>query len=239
MISDQWKPHLPKRFYETVTVGQSDEGHGILLDGRAVRTPLKNALIVPTPGLASAIADEWSAQEEHIVPASMPVSKLAHTSIDHAAPKSAAIVDEFVSYAGSDLVCYRADTPEKLAARQCEHWDPVLAWAESELNAALVVTVGVIHQAQPEAALDALRAHVAPLDPFRLTGLQTLTALTGSALLALALAEDQMKPDAVWAAANVDEDWQIELWGHDAEAERQRASRRVEFTAAAQFLRFL
>jgi chaperone required for assembly of F1-ATPase len=239
MIKDEWTRDLPKRFYGQVDIAEEGAGHTILLDGRTVRTPLKRALVVPTIALAEALAAEWDVQGEHIDTASMPVSKLANTSIDHAGDKTEAIVEEFVSYAGSDLVCYRAEAPEGLVQRQAQHWDPVLDWSAAAVGVRLRVTEGVVHVRQPDEALDVLRAHVAPYDRFRLTGLQTLTALTGSALLALSLAEDALAPDVAWSAANVDEDWQIELWGWDAEAERQRSSRHREFEAAGRFLRLL
>ncbi len=236
---DQWTKDLPRRFYKEVRVVQDDAGHVIHLDGRTVRTPLKNALNVPAKALADAIAEEWSAQGEKIVPATMPITKIANTSIDHSVQKYDGIVDEFVAFAGSDLLCYRADTPQGLVERQQTHWDPLLGWVKEHAGAVLVVTAGVIHQSQPEEALALLRRQAAALNPFRLTALQTLTALTGSAVLSLAISEGEIAAEAAWTAANVDEDWQIELWGWDAEAERQRASRRAEFDAAVRFLDLL
>ena len=239
MIKDQWKKELPKRFYKDVQVANEGEGFSIQLDGRAVRTPLKNTLAVPTSALADAIAGEWTAQDEHIVPSTMPITKLANTSIDHSHSKAEAIVDEFVGFAGSDLLCYRAEAPQGLVERQQAHWDPVLTWAREHAGSALIVTTGVIHRSQPETALASLRRQAAAYDPFRLTALQTLTALTGSAVLALALAQEGLAAEPAWTAANVDEDWQIERWGWAAEAERQRASRRAEFDAAVRLLELL
>ena len=236
MVKDQWSKELPKRFYKEVQVVPEGAGHAIHLDGRPVRTPLKNALTVPAKLLAEAIAEEWGAQDEHIVPATMPITKIANTTIDHSVTKRDGIIDEFVSFAGSDLLCYRADTPQGLVERQQAHWDPLLRWAKEYAGADLLVTAGVIHQAQPEEALASLRNQAAGLDAFRLTALQTLTALTGSAVVSLAIAEGAIAGEAAWTAVNVDEDWQIELWGWDAEAERQRASRRAEFNAAVRFL---
>lgn len=236
MVKDQWSKELLKRFYEDVRIEREEAGHAIHLDGRPVRTPLKNTLTVPARPLAEAIAEEWSAQGEHIVPATMPITKIANTSIDHSVSKREGIIDEFVSFAGSDLLCYRADAPQGLVERQRAHWDPLLGWVKEYAGADLLVTAGVIHQSQPEEALASLRQQAAALDAFRLTALQTLTALTGSAVVSLAIAEGAIGGEAAWTAVNVDEDWQIELWGWDAEAERQRASRRVEFDAAVRFL---
>ena len=239
MSAGEWTRQTPKRFYKTVGVEPDGEGFRIQLDERPIRTPLKNLLSLPTRSLADAIAQEWSDQEEHIAPNTMPISKLAHTSIDHASAKAAAIVDEFVSYAGSDMVCYRADAPDALVERQGAHWDPVLEWAKRDLGAQFVLVEGVIHHEQPAEALQVMRRKAADCDPFRLTGVQTLTALTGSALLALALSDGVLEAEAAWLAAHVDEDFQIELWGRDEEAEARRASRRDEFDAAVRFLRLL
>ncbi|MGI9414377.1 MAG: ATP12 family chaperone protein [Hyphomicrobiales bacterium] len=234
-----WTQNRVKRFYKTVTVAEAEGGHTVLLDGRTVKTPLKRAFAVPTPGLADAIGGEWLAQDEYVVPGSMPLLKLANTAIDHAGDKFAAIVDEFVSFAGSDLLCYRAETPDGLVARQEALWDPLLTWAARELGAGFVVTRGIVHQSQPEAVLTAIRTWADGRDRFSMTALQGVTALTGSAVLAMALMEEHMPAGQAWDAANVDEDWQIELWGRDEEAERVRAGRRREFEAAAQFLHLL
>lgn len=239
MSSGEWSKRVPKRFYETVSVSSTDDGFGILLDERPVRTPLRNVLALPSRSLADAIVEEWSAQEEHVIPSTMPVSKLAHTSIDHVSAKAAAVVDEFVSYAGSDMVCYRADAPEALVERQGVHWDPVLAWAKQDLGAQFIAVEGVIHHEQPPETLAAVRRRAETFDAFRLTGVQTLTALTGSALLALALSDGALDADTAWRAAHVDEDFQIELWGRDVEAEQRRASRQDEFEVAVRFLKLL
>ncbi|MGI9386235.1 MAG: ATP12 family protein, partial [Methyloligellaceae bacterium] len=149
------------------------------------------------------------------------------------------IVEEFVSYSGSDLVCYRADTPEGLVARQEAYWDPLLTWAARELGAGFVVTQGIIHQAQSDAVLSAVRTWAGRHDRFAMTALQGLTALTGSAVIAMALSDGQVSGEDAWTAANVDEDWQIELWGRDEEAERVRAVRHRDFEAGVEFLRLL
>lgn len=236
---DERTKSLPVRFYKSVAVEAQSDGHVVLLDGRAVNTPLRQKLVLPTLALAEAIAGEWDEQDEQIDPMEMPITKLANTSVDHADSKFQAILDEFVSYAGADMLCYRADTPTGLVERQAANWDPLLTWAARDIGAAFVVTVGIMHQEQPGPALEACRKKAATYDPFRITALQTLTALTGSAVLSLAMLEREVDADAAWRAANVDEDWQIELWGRDEEAERQRASRYREFEAADRFIGFL
>ena len=236
---DGWTGTRPKRFYKDVTVTDADGGYGVLLDGRPIRTPLKQTFAVPTEDLAKAVAGEWQAQDEYVVAATMPLLRLANTAIDQAEDKLGAIVEEFVSYAGSDLLCYRADTPDGLVARQETHWDPLLTWAARELGAGFVVTRGIIHQAQPDAVLSAVAAWAGRRDRFAMTALQGLTALTGSAVIAMALSDGHVSAEEAWCAANVDEDWQIELWGRDEEAERVRAGRHGEFEAAVRFLSLL
>ena len=187
---DGWTGTRPKRFYKDVTVADADGGYGVLLDGRPIKTPLKQTFAVPTEDLAKAVAGEWQAQDEHVVAASMPLLRLANTAIDQAEDKLGAIVEEFTSYAGSDLLCYRADTPDGLVARQETHWDPLLTWAARELGAGFVVTQGIIHQSQPDAVLSAVAAWAGRRDRFAMTALQGLTALTGSAVIAMALGDD-------------------------------------------------
>lgn len=239
MKRDEWTETYPKRFYDKVSVTGEGGGHGILLDERPVRTPLKRPLVLPSADLARAIAEEWESQDERIVSARMPITKLANTSIDHAASKRVEIIDEFVTYAGSDLLCYRAEAPDGLTQRQAALWDPPLAWAGAHVGRGFVVTAGIVHQAQPDETLLGVRRCAEACDPFRLTGLLTLAALTGSAVLALALSESAIGRAEAWAAANVDEDWQAEQWGWDAEAERRREARACEFEAAVAFLELL
>lgn len=232
----QWTGGHPKRFYETVEVRPEAGGHGIFLDGRPVKTPLKQPLVLPTHALADAVAAEWQAQEERIIAASMPLTKLANTSIDHGHAAFRALVDEFISYAGADLLCYRAEAPEGLVERQEALWDPLLIWVAQSFGARFVVATGIVHEEQPEQSLKALRAHVEAYDHFRLTVLQAVAALTGSAVIALALAERHISVLEASTAADVDEDWQIELWGKDDEAESRRAIRRAELDAHDRFM---
>jgi len=229
---------LPKRFYKDVAV--SGEGHGfrLLLDGKPVRTPGKAALEVPDRALADAIAEEWRAQGVHIDPATMPLTKLANSAIDGVVGRTDAVIDDILAHARGDLLCYRASGPEALLAAQGQHWDPVIAWAKDALKAPFNLTEGVVHVAQPDEAIAALRGGVAKLDAFGLAALHVMTALSGSALLALAVALKRLTPEEAWAAAHVDEDFQIGQWGEDDEAKARRRLRKRDFDAAAKVLEF-
>jgi len=234
-------PKPPKRFYKDVTV--ADEGGkgepslaAILLDGRPVRTPGKAQLAVPSAALAEAIANEWRGQGEEIDPNTMPLTKLANSAIDGVVGQEDAVVDDVLAHAGSDLLCYRASGPEGLLARQAQSWDPVLAWAEDDLGAPLSLAEGVVHVAQPDASIAALRGAIEVLDAYVLAALHVMTTLTGSALLPLAVAQGKLSPDAAWDAAHVDEDWQIDQWGEDTEAKIRRQNRKRDFDAAAKLL---
>ncbi|MDQ0319975.1 chaperone required for assembly of F1-ATPase [Pararhizobium capsulatum DSM 1112] len=229
---------LPKRFYTAVTVASSDNGgHAVLLDGRTVRTPAKNPLSVPTARVAALLAEEWDAQKDVIDPATMPVTRLANTALDGVAKDIRAVFEDILKFSGTDLLCYRASEPEGLVARQMEGWDPILAWAAESLGARFVLAEGIIHQEQPRAAVNAfanaLRAYATPLG---LACLHTITTLTGSAILALAFAEQRATAEETWAFAHVDEDWQIEHWGTDEEAFQRRELRWREMQAAAKTL---
>jgi chaperone required for assembly of F1-ATPase len=237
-ITDSLAKPLARRFFKDASVGEGPP-FKILLDGRPVKTPKKRALEVPTRVLAEAIAEEWRAQETMIDPRRMPLTRFANTAIDAVSDTLDAVAADIVAYAGSDLLCYRAEAPAELRRRQSQHWDPVIAWAETALGAGLKVVPGVVHVKQPDAALAAVAAALVPHEAFRLTGLHVLTTLTGSALLALALVRGHLSADAAWAAAHVDEDYQISLWGEDAEAAARRRGRRAEFDAANRFLALL
>jgi chaperone required for assembly of F1-ATPase len=231
------RPNLRKRLYKDARVGDACEGlHPVLLDGRPVRTPARRGLAAPAWPVAEAIAGEWNAQEETIDPARMPLTRLANAVIDAVADKPGAVAAEVAKYLGSDLVFYRADGPPGLVAKQADAWDPVLAWARDELGARFVQVEGVMYVAQPEHAVAAAGAAI-PRDPWRLGAVSSVTTLTGSAVIALALAHDALQPDAAWDAAHVDEDWQMAQWGWDELALQRRAFRRAEFDAAVAVLR--
>lgn len=236
---DQLRAQLPKRFYKSVSVEAAGDGTAsarVLLDGRPIRTPAKRALEVPTRVLAEAIADEWSAQGEVIDPSTMPITRIANSVIDAVAAEAEAVAADIAAFAACDLVCYRADAPEELVARQMVAWDGVVAWAERRLATRFLLAVGVTPVEQPDNVRANVLRSIEGVPPFRLAALHVVTTLTGSALLALALAERHMTADEVWSAAHVDEDWQIEQWGEDAEATARRTYRRSEFDAAAKIL---
>ena len=224
---------LPKRFYKSVAV---TDQLGIALDGRNVKTPLKAALVLPTPALAEAVAAEWDEQVDVINPHAMPLTKLANTAIDRATTEKSKIAAEILEFADSDMVCYRAESPVGLVLRQKTHWDPIVAWARSDLNAGFETVSTITHKIQSVAALRNLEAHITTLDSFSFIAVHNLTTLTGSALLATMVAAGKTLPDAAWLAANVDEDWQIGTWGEDTEAMVRREGRLSEFLACAKFL---
>ena len=203
------RPVLRKRFYKEATVVEGEGGFVVLLDGKQVYTPARRPLAAPTLALGNAIADEWQAQAEHVDPAAMPLTRLANAIIDGVADKAGEVAAGIVDYLGTDLVCYRADAPE--------------------------LAEGVIHAAQPAEAIAAMRAAI-PADVWKLGAVSSLTALTGSALIALMLAAGQLTPDAAWAAAHVDEDFQMSQWGRDEIALARRAAREAEFRAACKVL---
>jgi chaperone required for assembly of F1-ATPase len=225
-----------RRFYRLAEAGA---GRDILLDGRPVRTPGRVPLAVPTQALAEAIADEWNAQGDRIDPRAMPLTGLANAAIDRVAPDPQAFADGLSAYGESDLLCYRAEGPDKLAARQSESWDPILAWAQQRYDLVFELAMGVIHMPQPPDTIARLRAAVAARDPFQLAGLSPLVTISGSLIVALALAEGAISLDTAWAAASLDEQWQAEQWGEDAEATAALANRRRDFAAAARFLALL
>lgn len=230
---------LPKRFYTSVATAPEGAAFAVQLDGRSIKTPKKALLAVPTQALANAIAAEWAAQAEVIDPTSMPITRLANTTFDAVIPNMASVRADIVDFSGSDALCYRASEPMALVARQAEVWDPILAWAAQTLNARFRTQIGVIHIDQPVATLAAIRSAVAAFTPWQLAPLHVITTLTGSAVLALAMARGGLSLDDVWAAAHVDEDWQIATWGHDEEAQVRRARRRLEMQAAALMLETL
>ena len=227
-------PPRQARFYKEARMAAGADGYTLQLDGRRAMTPGRRPLTVPGAGLADAIAAEWNAQTDVIAPATMPVTRLANTAIDGVAERLAEVRGEVLAYAGTDLLFYRAGEPEGLVARQQAAWDPILAWAENRYGARFVLAEGIVHVEQPPATLAALAAALERFDaPFRLAALHLATTLSGSALIALALAEGARDAETAWTAAHVDEDWNIFEWGEDAEAAARRAQRFADFKAAA------
>jgi chaperone required for assembly of F1-ATPase len=233
---------LRQRFYtlahvgELAHAGEGEGGYPLLLDGKPVRTPARRLLAAPSAQLAERIAAEWNAQTGAIDPAQMPVTRLANAIVDGVAERRQAVVDEVVQYLGSDLLCYRAEAPAALIARQSQHWDPILDWARDALGARFFQIQGIVFSEQPPHAIAAARSTI-PADPWRLGAVSSITTITGSALLALALAQNAVDGDSAWTAAQVDEDWQTEKWGSDSDALARRSARRAEFDAAVAVLR--
>ncbi|HWK97560.1 MAG TPA: ATP12 family protein [Pseudolabrys sp.] len=231
------KTGLRKRFYKEARAGAAGEGgHPLLLDGKPVMTPARRQLLAPSPNLAAALAGEWQAQEIEINPARMPLTRLANVVVDGIAPAPQAVVDEIAKYLGSDLLCYRADEPAALVARQNELWNPVLDWARDELGARFTLVEGIVFTEQPKESIEAARSAI-PGNPWRLGAMASVTSITGSALIALALNAGAFEADALWAAAHVDEDFQMAQWGRDEAAIERRAARFAEYEAAAKVLR--
>ncbi len=232
-------PRLPKRFYKHAEAGAVETGHAILLDGRSVKTPSKQVLAVPHPALARAMAAEWNAQGEYIDPRSMWLTKLANTALDLVAPRRDTVIAEIVTFAGSDLLCYRAEAPAALVARQAAVFDPLLEWAAAAHGIRMKVTTGIVHVAQDEAALAAYGRALAALDHFRLAALHNAVTLAGSAVIGLALIEGRIDAAAAFEAAYLDEAWQMEISGRDEEEEARLARRRAELLETARFLDLL
>lgn len=225
-----------KRFYRQAAVA---ERGGIHLDGRPVKTPGRADLAPPSAALAAAIADEWNAQGETIDPRSMPLTGLANAAIDRIASDTDAFARGLAVFGESDLTCYRAEGPAALVARQSATWDPVLAWARRRYDIDFAVAQGVIHRPQPEHTVDQLAQAVLARDAFELAGLSPLVTVSGSLVIALALAEAAIDLESAWTAASIDEQWQIDQWGDDAEALAALANRRADFAAAYRFLTLL
>jgi len=233
----QSKLPLPKRFYKEAVVAEHEGKFGIELDGRVVKTPARRSLLLPTRAAAQLIADEFAAQEKEIDPARMPATRIANTAIDGIVADPQAVLEDVLRFASSDMLCYRAGSPERLAALQTELWDPLIDWAGSSLGARFILAEGVMHVEQPREALAALSVHLGQFkDPFAIAALHTITTLTGSAILALAVAKGEITGAQAWKLAHVDEDWTIEHWGEDAEAAERRSLREREMMAAVRIL---
>lgn len=228
-----------KRFWKEVTVAPEGDGHGIGLDGRPVRTPGRAALALPSPALADGVAEEWRAVGETLAPRAMPLTGLANAAIDRIEPARAAFAAGLAAYGESDLLCYRADEPEPLVARQAAAWDPLLDWARGRYDIHFETVTGVIHRPQPPATVARLGEAVAALDAWQLAGLSPLVTVSGSLVIGLALVEGAIDADRAWAAAHLDEDWQAEQWGEDSLAVEARAARRKDFDAGVRFLALL
>src|SRR6202048_2317214 len=222
------RPPRRKRFYAKAGVVEAPDGFAITLDDKPIRTPSGRQVVAPVRPIAEAIAAEWDAQQQIIDPVTMPLTRFANSVVDAVADRVDAVTDDVAKYLGSDLLFYRASHPEALVAREAEHWDPLLFWAADALGAHFILAEGIVHVRQPDSAIQAARAAL-PDDPWSIAALHVITTLTGSALLALALLRGVLDSDQVWAAAHVDEDWNIEKWGMDEEVAARRAARLVDF----------
>ena len=228
-----WKA---KRFWESACIVEAEGGFTVHLDGRPVRTPAKAALIVPTRALAEAIAAEWDAQSGKIDPESMPLTRRANSAIDKVAPQHDEVAEMLSDYGDADLICYRADSPVELVVRQAAAWDPLLDWAADHLRARLVPVEGVIHRPQDAATLARLHDMVVGMDDFTMAAFHDLVQLSGSLIIGFAAMHDLMPAEQLWEKSRLDEEWQRERWGDDAEAIENAIKRRFSFLQAKRFL---
>ncbi len=228
-----------KRFWTKADAVARDGGWAVELDGKPLRTPAREPLVVPSQALAQAMAGEWAAIEERVDPRSMPLTGIANAAIDRVAPDRAGFASGLALYAEGDLACYRAEAPRELVRRQAEQWDALLGWARRRFDVDFQTTSGIIHVAQPQGTVDRLARAVAAMDAFRLAALSPMVTIGGSLVAALAVAEGAMGVEAAWDAVSIDERWQLEQWGSDAEAEVTLDNRRRDFLAAARFLELL
>ncbi len=232
-----WAP--AKRFWTAVAVRPEAEGFAVLLDERPLRTPGRRPMVSPSAALAETVAAEWEAIEGEIQPEALPFTRMANTAIDRVPLQRAAVVDTIAAYAESDLLCYRADAPAELAMRQTASWDPWLAWARQVHGAPLLAVIGVMPEAQPPASIEALGRAVEAFDDFALSGLGELVTLSGSLVLGLAVAQGALDAEPAWDLSRLDETWQSEQWGIDAEAVSAAAKKRADFLRAAAFIEML
>lgn len=224
------------RFYKNASVVAESGGFRILLDGRPVRTPAKAVLELPTLAAAEAIAAEWQAQGDKINPASMPLTRMANTAIDRMPEHRDATIDEILAYAGSDLLCYRAEAPDSLAARQAAAFDPLLDWLDHAYGVRLKVTYNITHVTQDTESLARLRKVIAGCDNFTLVALSSITNLAGSAVIGLAVLQGRLSGLEARNVSNTDELFQAEFWGEDAEAQQRLRNRGDEMAQAVAFI---
>jgi len=228
-----------KRFWKNAVAVERDGAWGIELDSKPLRTPAREPLAVPTSSLAKAIAGEWDDVGDEIDPRDMPLTGLANAAIDRVAPDKQAFAAGIARYAEGDLACYRAEGPHELVDRQGESWDPLLGWARRRFDVDFKTTSGILHVDQPAATVERLAYAVSALDAFRLAGLSPLVTIGGSLIAALGVLEAAFAPEQAWEAVSIDERWQLDQWGSDAEAEAALENRRRDFLAGARFLELL
>lgn len=236
---DMFGRKLPKRFYKDVAVVKLPNGYTVELDGKSIKTPAKNLLEVDSEKIAQAIATDWDQQAEYIDLDTMYTSKVVNTAIDRIAPNPDAVIKELTDYASSDLLCYRALEPESLVERENASWDPVLAWLDKTYGARLASAKGIMPRSQPVEAIAKLANNLQSRPALMLAAMHNLATLTGSTVLAFALADGHLDAQQAWACTYVDEDWQIEQWGRDEEAEAQRARRWQEMEKTTNLMALL
>ncbi|MEQ9675661.1 MAG: ATP12 family protein [Roseovarius indicus] len=228
----EWKA---KRFWKEAQVVEAEGGYAVELDGRPVRTPLKSAMTLPSRAMAEAVAAEWDAQEGEIRPVSMPVTRAANAAIDKVTRQHGEVAEMLAAYGDSDLLCYRADSPQELVERQAEAWDPLLDWADATFGARLIPVEGVMHAPQNPRALERLAAPVHAMDAFRLTAFHDLVGISGSLVIGLAAIHEVKDIGTLWRLSRIDETWQEEQWGIDEDARAQAAMKESDFYAAKRF----
>ncbi|MEM6637588.1 MAG: ATP12 family protein [Pseudomonadota bacterium] len=228
----EWKP---RRFWQDTSVSEGPDGFHVLLDGKTLRTPAKIALVLPTHALAEAVEQEWRAQGEVIDPATMPYTRTANSAVEKVAPQHLAIVEMLAEYGDSDVTCYRAEGPASLVHRQSQVWDPLLDWAGAKYAAPLSPVTGVMHAPQARESLERLKAPLIPMNSFQLAAAHDLITLSGSLVIALATIEGVLSAPAAWDASRVDEDWQMDQWGEDAEARHAAEAKKNGFLHAHDF----
>lgn len=234
------KTKLPKRFYKDVASAVQDGAHVVLLDGRPARTKSRALLAVPNAEAAALLVAEWGAQVDVIDPSTMPTTRMVHTAIDHVADAFEAVLADILNYARTDATCYRAADPVALVALEAQHWDPVLAYMRDIYGARFVLSEGIAHVAQPESAIDALETRLRRITgPIALAALHVLTTISGSALIAIAVADGLLDADSGYDAGDVDADYEVSVWGTDEEATERRANRLRDFRAAVALFRAL
>ena len=228
-----------KRFWKEVSVARETDGFALALDGRPVKTPGWVSLLLPNAELAEAVADEWRSVGEDIDPRAMSLTGLANAAIDRIGTAHASFAASLAAYGETDLLYYRAEGPEPLVARQSAAWDPLLDWARARYDVHFETATGVMHHPQPPATVTRLAEAVSALDAFQLAGMSPVVTIGGSLIAALALFEGHAGRDAIWAAVETDEDWQVEQWGDDDIAIKARETRKGDFDAGARFLSLL
>ncbi len=227
----------PKRFWQKAEVVAEGTQYAIVLDGRPVRTPSKRQLVVPTQAMANQIAAEWEAQVEKVDPTTMPWTRSANSALDKVPDQRCEVEMHLKGYADTDLLTYRAEGPAELVQRQASGWDPIVRWIEAEFDVQLTTTHGVMPVKQDPSHINSLAGLMTPMSHFELTGFHDLVTISGSFILAVAVAKNEVEPEVGWALSRIDEDWQIEQWGVDDEAAEQATAKKVAFFHASEFLR--